>query len=159
MKKNEKNFDSLIGLIASIIGIIQFILSIPKLFDKDGDFFYFLLIPQIGLTLRILLLIIIETSIAYFASFLYRKTEKKYFSIDMYLFIFIIISAVTVWTSFSNIQYLLLGASNMESIINLSTIFFIGSYLLSAFFVTLEMDKPAFVLFVRFLLYLLLLIV
>ena len=158
MKKNNRSIESILQLIAAIISIFQFIISFPSLILSSPIINYEVMFADSQTALRIVLVIILETSIAYFASVLYRKSEEKYYPIGRYILIIIIISAITVWTSLFDFQHILIGRVMPFHDLLLFSLLTLASFILSGFFILLEMEKPIIVLVIRSLGYLIILL-
>lgn len=138
MKEDKRSIELILGLMAAIISIFQFVISIPSLFLSNPIINFNSMLVNSRLALRIVLLVILETSIAYFASVLYRKLEEKYLPVGEYILFIIIISSLTVWTSLFNFQYILLGRTMLLQEILLFLLLCLASFLLSGFLLYLR---------------------
>jgi len=153
MEHKQNSIWNFIEIISSIISIIQFVISVPSIFLDKPLLDFRDLFTDTRLGFRILLILILESSIAYFASMLYRKTEEKYYSVSRYFFSTILISVFTVWTSFFNIQQIAINKPLIHNQIILFLFLLGASDLLSGFFVVLEMEKPFITILIRTLSY------
>jgi len=139
--------ERILSIISSLITIIQLIISFPIILGGELPEIYSITKDYLNVPTRVVIVVILEATTAYFSGLLYKKVDESFFSVIGFRNLMIlVISLLTTWVSIFNLQYILIGRKLEIHELVFFILLVAASDLLSGIFLWFDIEDSDFVL-------------